>query len=221
MKPVPSLVLAALCALVGLLGCSGGADDASEAVEGSDSSSDTPVAHLQDQVDQLRAEVRKLRKDVDQQKVQDQDFDRRLGQVRQDLLSRVTELLQEARTGRVRPQIRAARPPVRFEERPYMGFDGQDIEPEVAEHLGLKAKTGVLVTNVREDKPAHAAGLRKNDVVQGLGGKDVANFEQLKEALKGKKPGQVVTLDVLRGEEKLQLEITLGTRRVRVVGGED
>jgi len=105
---------------------------------------------------------------------------------------------------------------VRFAERPYMGFDAQEIAPELVEQLELKAKAGVLVTNVREGSPAAVAGLRKNDVIQQFDGKEVKTFEDLKRLLAVKKPGQVVVLGVVRGEERLTLKVKLGKRRVPI-----
>lgn len=97
-----------------------------------------------------------------------------------------------------------------------MGFDGQDIEPDVAKLLNLKAKAGVLVTDVREGSPTAIAGLAKNDVIVGLDDKEVKNFQDLKQALEDKKPNQVITVTVMRGDEKTEMKVTLGTRRVRV-----
>jgi len=107
-------------------------------------------------------------------------------------------------------------PAVKVEERPYMGFDGQNVEPELAEQLKLKAKTGVLVTDVVEGAPAALAGLKKNDVIQGVDGAEIKARADLEKALAGKKPEQEVKVTVLRDDQKVRLEMKLGVKRVEV-----
>jgi S1-C subfamily serine protease len=45
---------------------------------------------------------------------------------------------------------------------------------------------------------------------------EVKVFQDLKNVLEGKKPNDVITLKVRRGEETLEMKLTLGTRRVPV-----
>jgi predicted metalloprotease with PDZ domain len=140
-----------------------------------------------------------------------QELGRSLSRVEADLRSRLKEMVLQERQGAPRVHVQP-RMPVVVERKPYMGFDAQDLLPDVAAHLDLKAKTGVLVTAVREGTPAAAAGLRRNDVVQGLDDADIKSFNDLKKAMEGKKPGQVVAMTVLRGDEKVALRITLGAK---------
>lgn len=172
---------------------------------------------LKKQVEKLSGDLRPLQAKVDELDVGHQGLEKTLAQARKDLEARVTELVQQEVTGR-RPRFGPPQPPppVRFEERPYMGFDGQDIEPDVAKLLNLKVKTGVLVTDVREGSPAAVAGLQKNDVVVALDGAEIKSFQDLRKALDGKKPNEVVTLSAVRGEEKADYKVTLGVRRVPV-----
>jgi len=61
-------------------------------------------------------------------------------------------------------------------------------------------------------------GIKKNDVVVAFDEAEIKVFQDLKTILAKKKPGEIVTLVVLRGKEKVTVKVALGTRRVRVEG---
>jgi len=200
-------------ALLVVAGCSGDSADVRQRVKELEAEN----LALRQQVEKLSKELRPIQAKVDELDVGHRNLEKTLAQARKDLDARVADLVQQevsgGRRGRFFPQPAA---PARFEEKPYMGFDGQDIEPDVAKLLNLKAKAGVLVTDVREGSPTAIAGLAKNDVIVGLDDKEVKNFQDLKQALEDKKPNQVITVTVMRGDEKTEMKVTLGTRRVRV-----
>ncbi len=203
--------LALIAAVAILTGCSGGEDTQAR------------LAALEKEDERQRAEDkrqnterRQLQQRVDRQGGQFGNMEKTLAQAEEDLRSRMKEMvLQETRgrRGWVRP-----RPEVqpRFEVKPYMGFDAQDLLPDVAEHLKLKAKSGVLVTDVRPGSPAAVAGIAKNDVIQSFDGHEVKDFKDLKKAFAGKKPGDMIAITVLRGEKKVEFNVKLGAKKVRV-----
>ncbi len=71
---------------------------------------------------------------------------------------------------------------------------------------------GVRVTGVRSGSPAEKAGLEGGDVIVEFGGKEITDLYAYTYALREYKPGDSVTVVVLRGEERLTLEATLGER---------
>ena len=71
---------------------------------------------------------------------------------------------------------------------------------------------GVLAQQVFVDSPAHEAGLRRGDVITALGDAEVGNLPRLKAALAERQPGDQVTLIVLRSDEEITMEVTLGER---------
>jgi len=86
---------------------------------------------------------------------------------------------------------------------------------------------GVAVTEVRSATPAEEAGLRAatgtetvdgqqvptgGDVIVALDGKDVTSSAELQSAVDARKPGDTVTLTILRDGERRTVEVTLGTR---------
>ncbi|MBM4040587.1 MAG: PDZ domain-containing protein [Planctomycetes bacterium] len=171
---------------------------------------------LAGQLEKLSRELRGLQATVDKWEIEHRQMERTLAQTQKDLAARVAEMVQQELQGRRTRFTAPAPPPGPFEDRPYLGFDGQDIEPDVARKLGLKAQGGVLITDVRDGSPAAIAGLQKNDVLVRFDGAEIKTFQDLKKALEDKKPNQVVSLSIQRGDEKLELKLTLGTRRVRV-----
>ncbi|MBQ6240144.1 MAG: PDZ domain-containing protein [Firmicutes bacterium] len=108
-----------------------------------------------------------------------------------------------------------------FVERPYMGFSGYDVmnfypnngNMSWAQYYELPA--GVLVAQVNEGSPADEAGLEVYDVIIGFNGESISAFSDLKTDLNKCKPGDTVTVEVLRGymeeggTETVELTMTL------------
>jgi membrane-associated protease RseP (regulator of RpoE activity) len=70
---------------------------------------------------------------------------------------------------------------------------------------------GVVVTLVVEGSPADDAGLREGDVITAIDGEPLTNPQQLSDAIAGRRPGDWVTLSVLRsGDRELEIEVRLG-----------
>lgn len=87
-----------------------------------------------------------------------------------------------------------------------LGISGTSLTPQMAEFLNAGQETGVLVLEVHEGTPAHAAGLLAGDVIIEVGGKAVANPSDLTGALES---GEV-RLEVIRGGRRLTLTADLG-----------
>ena len=60
--------------------------------------------------------------------------------------------------------------------------------------------------------PARRAGVQAGDLITKLNDETIKSFSDLTRAMVAKKVGQKVKIAVLRGEEKLSLEVTLGKR---------
>ncbi|HTZ03853.1 MAG TPA: trypsin-like peptidase domain-containing protein [Xanthobacteraceae bacterium] len=68
---------------------------------------------------------------------------------------------------------------------------------------GLAQDSAVMVGTVEPDSPAARAGLKAGDIIVGLDGGPIAAADDLVRTLTGDKIGRQVTLDVLRGTERL------------------
>jgi hypothetical protein len=71
---------------------------------------------------------------------------------------------------------------------------------------------GLRVSGVSPGSPADKAGLKPGDIVVELGGVAVTDLNTYSVALRAKKPGDTVTVVVLRDGKRLSLTATLGTR---------
>jgi serine protease Do len=95
----------------------------------------------------------------------------------------------------------------------FMGVRMEELEPEVLQKMGLKG--GVRVT-ADPDFPAAKAGVQSGDVLYQVDAEQVTDPESLSDYLGGKKPGEQVTVRVVRGAEKLQFTVVLGVRPERL-----
>ncbi|MDA7415469.1 trypsin-like peptidase domain-containing protein [Xenophilus arseniciresistens] len=101
--------------------------------------------------------------------------------------------------------------------RGWIGVEPSDLSPELAETFGVKATSGVIITGVLQNGPAAQAGIRPGDVITEVGEKKVANFKELLTAVANLRPGTASAFTVQRGNERLALQVTPGTRPPRRV----
>ena len=71
---------------------------------------------------------------------------------------------------------------------------------------------GVRITGVRENSPAEKAGLKAGDILVELGGTEIADLYAYTYALRAHKPGDEVTVVVLREGERVSVKTVLGRR---------
>ena len=86
-------------------------------------------------------------------------------------------------------------------ERPWLGVFTQEA-------LGR-----LIVTRVAEDGPAEKAGLKRGDLIVGVGGKPVSGMAEFYRLIWANgKPGAAIALDVLQGAAVRQVEIVSADR---------
>ena len=74
---------------------------------------------------------------------------------------------------------------------------------------------GVKLSGVTPGSPADKAGVKAGDVILAIGSHDVRDLQGMTDALNAFKPGDATSIVVLRGTERLTLQVTLGTRANR------
>jgi serine protease Do len=92
-----------------------------------------------------------------------------------------------------------------------LGVALQDLTPTLASAMGIKATTGVLISDVRQGTAADQAGLKVGDVVVAVDGVPVTTSGQMKNAVGAKQPGQKLALTILRNGSKMDMTATLHT----------
>lgn len=109
----------------------------------------------------------------------------------------------------VRAVVDAAREGLDTFERPYVGASFENVSPQIAEALGMDRPRGALVTDVFDDSPAAAAGLRPGDVVLGFNGATIEHPDALGYRLATQPIGSEATLTLLRqgSEQSVAIEL--------------
>lgn len=108
---------------------------------------------------------------------------------------------------------------------PWLGAVGYDITPRLARQLGLPVESGLLVAQLYNGSPAQQAGLRGadrqvvvgnryvligGDIITAIDGQLLGTWDELDSYLEeNTTAGQAVTLETVRGDETMQLEVTL------------
>jgi 2-alkenal reductase len=110
---------------------------------------------------------------------------------------------------------------------PYLGISSlSEINLLQQEALGLLQSRGAYVTSVTPDSPADRAGIvggteetdifnlySGGDLIIAIDGRYIMTFSDLLSYLIQEKfPGDLVTFTILRGDQEMQLELTLGKR---------
>lgn len=96
--------------------------------------------------------------------------------------------------------------------RAYLGVSVVSLSPELREHFGAPKDAGVLVEGVQNDSPADKAGVKVGDIVLSVDGSDVKSSSDLRSALREKKEGDSVRLEVLRGRARQTIVTTVKER---------
>ena len=93
--------------------------------------------------------------------------------------------------------------------RPYMGINFQPISPDIAARYNLPAQWGVYITEVASDSPASEAGLQQGDIITKVGDITLDETHSYVNTLFTFKPGDQITLNVMRNGKDTQVQITL------------
>jgi serine protease Do len=96
--------------------------------------------------------------------------------------------------------------------RGYLGVVIQDLNPEMADSLGLKDAKGAIIPEVKEGSAADKAGIKPGDVVVELEGKPIDGRHDLSNKIAAIKPGTKVEIMVLRDGERKTLTAELEER---------
>ena len=96
--------------------------------------------------------------------------------------------------------------------RGWIGVEPNELSPELAETVGVKATEGVIITGVLQDGPAAVGGIRPGDVIVQVAGKPVTNVAGLLSSVAALRPGEAAPFQVQRGNRMLDLELTPGVR---------
>ncbi len=96
--------------------------------------------------------------------------------------------------------------------RPTLGFEPVEITSmRVAQYYGL-SRLGVYVNKVEEGSYAEQCGLQYKDYISSADGETVATVERLDEILNSKNVGDTLVLEIIRGDDVLDVVLVIGER---------
>jgi S1-C subfamily serine protease len=110
-------------------------------------------------------------------------------------------------------------------EHSFLGIEAKAIDPQIARILHLPVQHGLLIAKVIGGTGAERAGLKAGktavlvageswpaggDIVVRADGRPVATVEALRDLIARKKPGDSVTLDLLRNTTRVRVKVKLG-----------
>jgi serine protease Do len=82
-------------------------------------------------------------------------------------------------------------------------------------YLGVQGDTEnnrCKITSVTPNSPADKAGLRADDIVTKFNNNGIQDYDRLADLIRASKPGDRVILEVVRGGETMNLNVTIGRR---------
>jgi serine protease Do len=94
--------------------------------------------------------------------------------------------------------------------RAWLGVYIQDVIPGMEKQLGVRE--GALVTEVVSNSPAAKAGIKSGDVIVAVNGQKIKDSNDLQMAIMYRKPGERVTLTVVRDKKTINVEVVLEER---------
>lgn len=100
------------------------------------------------------------------------------------------------------PQLRAS----------YLGVMTSVATPALREQLGLPGGVGVLIEAVDAESPAQRGGLQVHDIVTKLDDQLVINVHQFGVLVRMRKPGETVSLSVIRRGKPVTANVLLADR---------
>ena len=93
--------------------------------------------------------------------------------------------------------------------RSYIGLAGQNVPlpRRIVRYYNLAVESGILVVSFEGNSPARKGGVREGDIIIGLDDRPTAGIDDLHKLLSENLIGHKSSLLVIRGTEKLRLEV--------------
>lgn len=91
--------------------------------------------------------------------------------------------------------------------RPFLGIETEIIPANIARHLGLASKGGVIICDIAPRSPAARAGLQVGDVLTHVNGSAVPDHFEFFRLVDKTPEGAALTLRILRDSESINVDV--------------
>lgn len=105
----------------------------------------------------------------------------------------------------------------KMDGRGFLGVQVQSMTPELRVHFGAPEEEGVLVSRVEDGGPAAGAGVLVGDIITAVDGETVENASSIVSAVRSKKEGDTVRVELWRDGVAMTLPVTIAERDRRVM----
>lgn len=95
-------------------------------------------------------------------------------------------------------------------DRGHLGVSLSELDDATREALDIEG--GVMVSYVDGGSPAEDAGIERGDIILTYNGEEIDTANEIVILVGNDIPGNTVTLGILRGDEELSVEVTLGSK---------
>ncbi|WP_017256733.1 Do family serine endopeptidase [Pedobacter arcticus] len=94
-------------------------------------------------------------------------------------------------------------------KRGFIGVTFQELNADVAKDLKVSEIDGLYINSTLEDGAAEKAGIKKGDIIKQLDGQEISSSARLQERVGTMRPGDKITLGVLRDGKMKNFSVTL------------
>jgi len=98
--------------------------------------------------------------------------------------------------------------------RPWLGIEGQPVDAETADALGMDLPQGVLVAQMHEESPLHAADVRTGDVILAVDGEPVFSTAEVEFQLMIRDRDRPATLTLMHDGKRTETSLRIAPTAV-------
>jgi putative serine protease PepD len=96
----------------------------------------------------------------------------------------------------------------------FIGVEIETLTPSLQAQYGFSISSGAVVTSVIAGTGAAAAGVQQGDIIVGINKTTIASAQDVSSVISALKPGDQISLKVVRGTKHVTLKVTLGHQPV-------
>jgi putative serine protease PepD len=93
----------------------------------------------------------------------------------------------------------------------FIGVEIESLTPSLQEQYGFTVSSGAVVMSTIAGTGAASAGVKEGDIIVGINNTTITSAQDVSSVISSLKPGDVITLHIVRGSKHLSIKVTLGS----------